>query len=97
MKLNELEKNKKVISLVGTISHLDEPKETPTGAKLQEGVFEDETGQVKITLWGEEANKYKVGEKVLMETGWCKEFEGALQISTGKFGKMKAIPNEKAE
>jgi hypothetical protein len=33
----------------------------------------------------------------MMSAGWCKAFEGTLQVSTGKFGKIKLVPSDKPE
>jgi ssDNA-binding replication factor A large subunit len=88
MKVNELEPNKKVVNLIGELLVLDEATTSTTGVKVQEGVLQDSTGQVKIVFWDADAEKYKKGEKIVMSTGWCKSFENELQISAGKFGKI---------
>tara|TARA_Y100000310_G_scaffold341019_1_gene438811 strand:+ start:11494 stop:11802 length:309 start_codon:yes stop_codon:yes gene_type:complete len=97
MKINELESNKKVVNLVAVAIEMGDARETTTGKEVQEGVLEDETGKVKLTLWGEEVNQVKVGEKIIIETGWCKSWappngQEELQVSTGKFGKLKKVP-----
>lgn len=89
MKIAELEENSKVIDLIGTITQLDEPKAMQSGTQLQEGILSDETGQVKVTFWGDQVNKYKANEKIRFITGWCKSFNNELQVSTGKFGKIE--------
>lgn len=86
-----LEKDSKVINLLATITHLDEPTETPNKVPVQEGVISDRTGQVKISLWNDQVGQFKVGDTVMIATGWCKEFNGDLQVSTGKFGKIGKI------
>jgi ssDNA-binding replication factor A large subunit len=94
MKVSELAPNSKVTNLVVNIDKLEEKTQT-NGTDLQEGIVSDSTGQVKITLWGEHVGKFEEGTKIIMVTGWCKEFEGTLQISTGKFGKIELAPKEK--
>ncbi len=91
MKISELEANVKVVNLAGTISHLDEPSETPNGVKVQEGILEDASGQVKLTLWDDNVGKFSLGDKIIISTGWCKTFEGELKVSTGKYGKIEKI------
>lgn len=93
MKISELEPNSKVVNLVFNFDVLEEKKESTNGVPVQEGVISDETGQAKITLWADYAGKFKQGDKAVMSTGWCKEFEGALIVSTGKFGKINLVPN----
>lgn len=88
MKISELEENSKVINLSVEIQSLEDGRNTEGGAKLQEGIVVDSTGQVKITFWEDQVNKFKKGDKITMTTGWCKSFEGQLQISSGKFGKI---------
>ena len=89
MKIDELEANSKVINLVATLSNLGEATQTPRGKDVQEGVLSDETGQVKVTLWDEQVTSFKLNEKLKIVTGWCKEFEGKLGVSSGKFGKIE--------
>lgn len=97
MKISELEPKSKVVNLVGEIQSLEDASETPNGVKVQEGILVDSSGQVKLSLWQEEVGLFKQGDKVIINTGWCKEFEGELQVSTGKFGKMAKVPPEKPE
>jgi len=94
MKISELE-NGKVLNLVATIHSLEEESTTPGGAKFQEGILADDSGQVKCTLWGDQVGTHLVGDKIVFSTGWCKTFENALQVSTGKFGKIDKVPAEK--
>lgn len=91
MKINELGANSKVVNLVGEITHLEEPSETPNGAGFQEGIISDDTGQVKITFWENQVNQFKKGDNILISTGWCKSFENTLQVSSGKFGKITKV------
>jgi len=95
MKISELEQNTKVINLVAIINKIDDATETPNGIKFQEGILEDDSGQVKITFWGDQVNKFKEGDKIILNTGWCKSFEDDLQVSSGKFGKINLVPKEK--
>lgn len=47
-----------------------------------------EDGEIKLTLWGDDIDKVKVGDTVTIENGWVTEFRGELQISLGKNGKL---------
>ncbi len=55
----------------------------------------DETGQIKLTLWNEQIDEIDVGDKVSITNGYVGEYQGELQLSTGKFGKLEVT--EKAE
>jgi ssDNA-binding replication factor A large subunit len=100
MKINELRTNSKVINLIVEIGYLDNPSETPTGVPFQEGIVSDDTGQVKITFWSDQVDKFKIGDKIMMTTGYCKEFpegSGDKKISSGKFGKIVTVPKERPD
>ena len=43
---------------------------------------------VKITLWNDDIDKVKQGDKIVIENGWVSEFQNELQVSTGRFGKL---------
>ncbi len=67
--------------------------------------IKDSSGQCSLTLWSEQIDQVNVGDKVKVTNGWCSEFQGELQLSTGKFGKLevekgsapKGKPAEKAD
>ncbi|HIH38308.1 hypothetical protein J4460_08040 [Candidatus Woesearchaeota archaeon] len=51
----------------------------------------DETGEVTITLWNDDIDKVNVGDKVKITNGWVSEWQGELQLSTGRFGQMETV------
>ncbi|MDP7323329.1 MAG: OB-fold nucleic acid binding domain-containing protein [Candidatus Woesearchaeota archaeon] len=51
--------------------------------------IKDESGQSSLTLWNEQIEQVEAGDKVKITNGWCSEFQGELQLSTGKFGNME--------
>ncbi len=59
--------------------------------KVCNAVAKDATGTVKITLWNDDIDKVKTGDTVKIENGWVGEWQGELQLSTGKFGKLTVI------
>ncbi|MBN3037654.1 MAG: DNA-binding protein [Candidatus Diapherotrites archaeon] len=48
----------------------------------------DDTGDVSVTLWNDDCDKVKAGDKITIENGWVSEFRGDKQLSTGRFGKL---------
>ena len=48
----------------------------------------DETGLVGIVLWGEQIQRVQVGDIVSFESGWCRERNGELVVSTGRNGRL---------
>jgi ssDNA-binding replication factor A large subunit len=51
----------------------------------------DETGEVSLTLWGEQYKGIHDGDVIKIEKGYVTEYKGKLQISTGKFGILSVI------
>ena len=55
----------------------------------------DATGSIKLTLWNDDIEKVKTGDTIKIDNGWVSEWQGELQLSTGKFGKIELM--EKSE
>ena len=53
--------------------------------------IKDATGTVKLTLWNEQIDQVKVGDKVHIINGWVAEWQGENQLSTGKFGQLEVV------
>jgi hypothetical protein len=89
MKISELAEGK-VINLEGTITGMADTQKTPQGIPNRDCVLSDDEDQVKLVLWEEQVNRFKIGDIIII-SGWCKRFPregGDFQVSTGKFGKI---------
>jgi replication factor A1 len=60
-------------------------------ARVADATLQDETGTITLTLWGDDAGRYSVGQKVKITDGWVKDFRGKLQISMGRSGKIDIL------
>ena len=54
----------------------------------------DATGTISVTLWNDDIDKVNVGDTIKFENGWVGEWQGELQLSAGKFGKMEVTKGE---
>jgi replication factor A1 len=54
-------------------------------------VAKDATGSIKLTLWNDDIDKVNAGDTIKIENGWVGEWQGELQLSTGKFGKLAVV------
>ena len=89
MEIKDLVKGKISDYLSGEIAYLGEKQFNETyGTTCREGILEDNTGQVKIVFWNEQCDNFKTNDVIKLLGGWCKEFDGELQVSSGKFGKI---------
>lgn len=54
-------------------------------------VIKDDSGELELTLWNDDIDTVEAGEKLKIVDGWVKEWNGKLQISTGKNGKIEKL------
>ena len=59
--------------------------------RVATALAQDETGKINLTLWNDEIDMVKVGDKVKITNGYCNEFQGEKQLSAGKYGKLEVI------
>ncbi len=59
---------------------------------VADAVLEDESGTIKMTLWGPDTTLVKAGDKVVIENGYTNEYKGEISIAAGKYGKMLVNP-----
>ncbi len=90
MNVNEIQTNKKVPLIKVKIKELN-PVEEKGQHQYQDGIVEDETGTIKIAFWNEQVNNFKAGDEIVIQDGWCKEYEGEKILSGGKFGNIKLV------
>lgn len=50
--------------------------------------IKDDSGEMQLTLWNDEIEQVQVGDKLNITDGWVKEWNGNLQISAGRSGKI---------
>ena len=48
----------------------------------------DSTGEIKVTLWNEQCDQVSEGNNIVIEGGWCSEYKGEKQVSTGRGGTL---------
>lgn len=51
----------------------------------------DASGEITLTLWNDEIDKVKVGDKIKIVNGYCSEFQGEKQLSAGRYGTLEVI------
>ncbi len=95
MKVKELEAKKAVDSIEVEVVNVEESR-TWSNARgsglVTSATVKDDTGEVKLTLWNDDVDKVKKGDKILIENGWVSEFQGDKQLSSGRFGKLTINP-----
>ena len=94
MKINELQPKQGKVEIVVEITAKEEPKEfTKFGAvgKVCSCKAKDDTGVINLTLWNEQIDMVEVGDTVKIINGYVNEYQGEMQLTTGKFGKLEKV------
>jgi replication factor A1 len=53
--------------------------------------IKDETGQCSLSLWNEQIETVNVGDVVRVTDGYANEWQGNIQVSAGRNGKIEKI------
>ena len=94
MKINEIKEDSRKINVEAKVVEKEGTREVNTRfgkTKVANAVIEDDSGTMVLVLWGEEADKVKEGDTIKIDNGYVKEWNGSLQLSIGKFGKMTVL------
>ena len=97
MEIKEVQSNKGNVDVVATVVAKDAPREFEKfgkKGKVCNAKIKDATGMITLTLWNEDVEKVKVGDKIHLENGWCSEYKSEKQLSAGKFGKIEILGSE---
>lgn len=89
---NDLEQDK--VDLAGTVKQIETPRAISTdyGQKsMAIAELEDDTGQIKLEVWGDKVNRIEEGDEVKVTEAYVKEFGGSLFINVSKQGSIKQV------
>jgi len=95
MKINELKSGMNDVNIKAKIVELKEPREVNTKfgttITLTEATLEDDSGSIKLILWGEQAENLEDNQEIEIVGGFTKEFRDEIQLGIGKKGSIKVI------
>jgi replication factor A1 len=83
------------VSVTGKVDSVGEPRTVNLKAggtnDVADAIISDESGSIKLSLWGEDINKVQAGDRVSIENGYINTFKGENSINIGKFGKLNKV------
>lgn len=93
MKIKDLQTGS-TVSFTAKVKAIEDVRQLKTKfgmTSLTVAVLEDDTGTVKLNLWGSQSEG--INEEAVLEinNGFVKEFQGEKQISVGKTGSIKVV------
>ncbi|MBI2546849.1 MAG: DNA-binding protein [Candidatus Aenigmarchaeota archaeon] len=94
MKIADIKLGLSGITVEAKVVEKGEPRDVNTkyGVKsVADSVLEDETGQIKLSLWEEQINSVSVGDNVIVKGAYVTQFRNVLQLSMPKGGKLEVV------
>ncbi|AFU59210.1 putative nucleic acid binding OB-fold tRNA/helicase-type [Candidatus Nitrososphaera gargensis Ga9.2] len=95
MKISELKAGMRNVSVVAKVESVGEPRTVNLKAggtnTVADAIISDESGKIKLSLWGDDINKIQAGDRISIENGYINTFKGENSLSVGKFGKMTKL------
>lgn len=96
MNISEIKSdNMRKINITGKIIEISEPREVTTkfgeNSRVVTAILQDNTGNIKLSLWNETIDKVHVNDEVQIENGYTSSFKGEVQLNIGRFGKIDVI------
>lgn len=100
MKISELKEKQGNVEIEAKVKDIGEVREFNKFGKtgrVANATISDDSGDIKLTLWNDEIDKIKVGDKVKISNGFVNVFQGEKQLTAGKFGKIEIVSEEQKE
>lgn len=85
------EGNVDIIVDVVDVGEVREFEKFGKSGRVATAIVKDETGDIKLTLWNENIDNVKAGDKVHIINGYVSEWQGEPQLTTGKLGKLEVV------
>src|SRR3989338_8098415 len=92
MKVKDLKPKQGNVDITVDIVDVGAPREFQKFGKagrVATAIAKDDTGDIKLTLWNDDINRVKSGDKIHLTNGYVNEWQGEMQLTTGKMGKME--------
>jgi replication factor A1 len=94
MQITDLTIGQGNVEVSGVISEMGETRtfnKFGKELKVSNAILKDESGSIKLSLWNEDTEKFKEGDRVRVINGYVSEFQGEKQLTSGKFGNIEAV------
>lgn len=94
MKISDLNPGTGNISMEAEVTKVGEIREINKYGrtlKVANVTLKDDSGEIELSLWNENIDKVKEGDRVKIENGYCNEWQGNKQLTLGKFGKLSVL------
>ena len=94
MLISEIQSKQGKVIVIGKITEKGEVRSFEKFGKpgrVCSARIKDESVECTLSLWNEQIDQVNEGDKIKIENGYANEWQGAIQLSTGRFGKIEII------
>ena len=94
IKIENLKQNQKGVTIDLNITDFGDLRKFykfGTEGRVITALGKDETGRICVTLWNKEIDKVKIGDRIRVKNGYINMFQGCMQITAGRYGKIEVI------
>jgi replication factor A1 len=95
MKISDLKPGTGNVTIDAEVTAIEQPRDVLTRfgkrTRVANATIKDDSGEITLSLWGEDIDKVAIGDKIKVENGWVSEFKGSPQLSAGKYGKITKV------
>lgn len=94
VKVDQIRGGMRNMRIIGTLKEVEEPVEMATRygrAMLAKAVLQDETGSVRLNLWRDQIDIAKVGDRIILENAFAREFGGVVEVNIGADGNISLL------
>ena len=92
MKISELKAGQGSVEISGELIELGEARtfnKFGTEGRVATARVKDDSGEILLSLWNDQIDKVKQGDVVAIKNGYVKEWQGELQLTTGRQGTLE--------
>lgn len=94
MKVSEIQRGMSSVAVEGKVVDISETREVNTRygkRNVADAIIEDDSGQIKISLWENQIDNIRVGDKVSVSGAYVTEFRDTLQLNIPRSGKLEVV------
>lgn len=94
MQIKELQPKQGKVDITVTVIEKGEPRtfsKFNSQGQVCNAKVQDDSGSITVSLWNEQVNQVGVGDVIQIKNGYVSEWQGEMQLSTGKFGQLEVV------
>ena len=92
--ISDLKPKQGKVEITAEVKDIEEPRTFNKFGKegrVANATIFDDSGEIKLTLWNDDIDKVKVGSKIKITNGFVNEWQGEMQLTAGRMGKLEVV------